>query len=167
MTPATAGGALVTRPCVICGAPITPTGRPGTRPLTCSDTCRKTRDRNMQRARRKAIQKGEHIPEVRTLPPSTRRECIVCGNKIPAASTNRVLCSPECSRVRKNEQRTARRSGTPLPAAHTQINPLEADYEPPTDWHAVFNRMPPELAHKCANELRKYRSIRAHQQNTN
>lgn len=89
------------------------------------------------------------------------RSCVVCGKPIPAASTNRVLCSPECTKVRKSEQRTARRRGQPLPAAHVEINPLEADYEPPTDWAAVFSRMPPELAHKCALELRKYRTIQA------
>lgn len=156
-----------TRPCVICGNPISPTGRPGTRPLTCSDACRKIRDRHTQRERRAAIRKGEIVPEVRALPPGGRRVCIVCGQPIPAASTNQVLCSPECTKVRKREQRTARRHGQPLPTAHAQTHPLESDYEPPTDWHAVFNRMPPELAHKCANELRKYRTIQARRQATN
>lgn len=149
----------MTRPCVICGNPITPTGRPGTRPLTCSTACRKTRARNTQTARRKAIRAGDVIPEVRALPPGSRRVCVVCGNKIPAAVTNRVLCSSECARTRKNQQRTARRHGQPLPTEFN--NPLENDYEPPTDWAAVFSRMPPELAHKCANELRKYRTIQA------
>lgn len=84
--------------CIVCGRAFDTRGKCG-RKITCSDECRKLREKKQSEARRAEMKKNK-IPQI--------IECPVCGKRTEKKTGSQKYCSTECRKKAKNKQERAK-----------------------------------------------------------